>query len=57
MSDPLERVIHYHDSTKHHFHRYARSAGQMDWSTQPAPFRRYLGAPLILLDRASANRA
>ncbi len=34
-------VIHYHDRTKHHYHRYARSAGRMDWKNQPVPFRFY----------------
>ncbi len=31
----------YHEATKHHFHRYARSPGYMDWANQPAAFRRY----------------
>ena len=47
--DPLEVVIHYHQETKHHFSRYARSLGYMDWANQPDPFRRYKGAPLIAL--------
>ena len=41
----------YHDATKHHFHRYARSLGYLDWATQPDPFRRYAGAPLLDLPR------
>jgi SagB-type dehydrogenase family enzyme len=44
----------YHDRTKHHFHRYARSLGYLDWATQPDPFRRFAGAPLIDLARTSA---
>lgn len=40
----------YHERTKHHPHRYARSLGFLDWSTQPDPFRRWLGAPLLPLD-------
>jgi SagB-type dehydrogenase family enzyme len=36
-----EIIDAYHQATKHHFHRYARSAGYMDWANQPAPFRRY----------------
>jgi SagB-type dehydrogenase family enzyme len=44
------RTIHkYHEATKHHFHRYARSAGFMDWDNQPNPFRLYEGAPLAFL--------
>ena len=39
----------YHQRTKHAFQRFARSAGYLDWSNQPAPFRRYAGAPLTLL--------
>ncbi|MDF0644487.1 MAG: SagB/ThcOx family dehydrogenase [Nitrospira sp.] len=35
--------------TKHHFHRYARSLGYLDWGNQPDPFRRYAGAELIRL--------
>ena len=45
----LETVYHYHDRTKHHFGRYARSAGHMDWATKPFPFRRHHGAALKIL--------
>jgi SagB-type dehydrogenase family enzyme len=48
-TDPIDRVIHYHVRTKHHFNRYARSLGFLDWANQPDPFRRYQGAPLIRL--------
>src|SRR6516225_5553962 len=44
-----ELVVAYHDRTKHHFHRFAASAGYMDWATQPDPFRRYEGASLVRL--------
>jgi len=47
--DPLDVVIRYHQETKHHFFRYARAPGHMDWANQPDPFRRYQGAPLIPL--------
>ena len=47
--DPLEMVMRYHQQTKHHFSRYARSLGYMDWANQPDPFRRYEGSPLIPL--------
>ena len=49
MSDPLTQIFAYHQATKHHFHAYARGPGQLDWATQPNPFRRYEGAPLIAL--------
>ena len=42
-------AVRYHDSTKHHFNRFARSLGYLDWATQPDPFRRYAGAPLRAL--------
>jgi SagB-type dehydrogenase family enzyme len=42
-------ALAYHDSTKHHFGRFARSAGYLDWHTQPDPFRRYAGAPVVQL--------
>ena len=42
-------VIEYHDRTKHHYHRYARSAGHMDWDNQPVPFRFYEGSRQVLL--------
>ena len=49
MSEPLEQVLTYHQQTKHHFNAYARSLGYLDWATQPDPFRRYRGAPVIEL--------
>lgn len=48
-ADPISRTIHYHDQTKHHFSRYARSLGYLDWANQPDPFRRFVGAPLFPL--------
>ena len=34
-------IIRYHEESKHHYDRYARSAGYMDWDNQPNPFRFY----------------
>jgi len=48
-TDPIDRVIHYHTQTKHHFNRYARALGYLDWANQPDPFRRFEGAPLMAL--------
>ena len=46
----MEKTIRgYHERTKHHYRRFARSAGYLDWATQPDPFRRYTGARLIAL--------
>lgn len=49
-----DAAIHYHERTKHHFQRYARSLGYMDWANQPGPFRRYHGAPLLRLPFANS---
>ncbi len=46
-TDPVDQVIRYHVQTKHHFNRYARSLGFLDWANQPDPFRRFEGAQLI----------
>ncbi|MCI0500011.1 MAG: SagB/ThcOx family dehydrogenase, partial [Planctomycetales bacterium] len=37
----VEEIIGYHEATKHHYDRYARSPGYMDWENQPNPFRFY----------------
>jgi SagB-type dehydrogenase family enzyme len=49
-------ALHYHQNTKHHFNRFARSLGHLDWATQPDPFRRYAGAPVIPLPRDIVER-
>ena len=50
-ADPnkLDRIIAYHDRTKHHPERYARGPGGLDWATQPDPFRRFHGSPVLEL--------
>ncbi|MBI3610133.1 MAG: SagB/ThcOx family dehydrogenase [Nitrospirae bacterium] len=50
MIDDLERIITYHQATKHNLDRYAPGPHGLDWATQPDPFRRYAAAPLIKLD-------
>jgi SagB-type dehydrogenase family enzyme len=45
----VKDIINYHEATKHHYDRYARSAGSMDWQNQPNPFRSYKGAPALPL--------
>jgi nitroreductase len=47
----LEQVLEYHQATVHHLNRFARGPGYLDWATQPDPFRRYRGAPLLPLER------
>ncbi len=54
-SDPVDQVINYHIRTKHHFNRYARSLGFLDWVNQPDPFRRYEGAQLFPLPLLEAD--
>jgi SagB-type dehydrogenase family enzyme len=51
VSGGIERALAYHERTKHHPHRFARSLGYLDWKNQPDPFRRYEGAELIALAR------
>lgn len=55
MNKSLQTVFRYHEETKHAQHRYARSLGYMDWSTQPDPFRNYNGAESIELPLAIDN--
>lgn len=55
MDNNLQTVLHYHETTKHHQHRYARSLGYMDWATQPNPFREYKGTKKIALPLALNN--
>lgn len=49
MPTPSEIARAYHQVTKHHVMRQARSLGYLDWDTQPDPFRRFEGAPLVEL--------
>lgn len=60
-ADPVAAALAYHQRTKHHLHRYARSAGYLDWATQPDPFRTFAGAPAVPLplvaDRLSPTYA
>ena len=42
-------AVWYHQRSKHQVGRFAPSLGYMDWATQPDPFRRYIGAPLVSL--------
>ncbi len=54
---PFQTVLDYHEATKHHYHRYARSAGAMDWANQPVPFRFYEGLTPIRLPLAGEDPA
>ncbi len=39
-----QQTLEYHHRSVHHFGRYARSLGYMDWDHQPNPFRFFEGA-------------
>jgi SagB-type dehydrogenase family enzyme len=49
MKDKTQLVIRYHQRTKHHPGRYAKSPGFLDWANEPDPFRRYEGAAILSL--------
>jgi SagB-type dehydrogenase family enzyme len=49
MPDALADIIAYHERTKHHPERYANGPHGLDWASQPNPFRRFTGAPLVRL--------
>lgn len=51
----LQPVYDFHQATKHRFEAFARGPGYLDWATQPDPFRRYKGAPLIRLETVAPN--
>lgn len=53
-ADPGARVRAYHEGTKHHFNRFARSLGYLDWAAQPRPFRSFAGTDRVPLFPAPA---
>ena len=53
--DAVDDIIAYHDRTKHHPQRYARGPGGLDWATQPDPFRRFDGSPVLKLPLADRD--
>lgn len=50
-SAALAVVRDYHQRSKHRFEAYAAGPGTLDWDEQPAPFRRFSGAPGLGLPR------
>jgi SagB-type dehydrogenase family enzyme len=48
-------ALEYHEATKHHFNRFAQSAGYLDWATQPDPFRRFAGAQVVELPHEAVS--
>ena len=53
--DAVNDIICYHDRTKHHPGRYALGPGGLDWATQPDPFRRFVGSPVLKLPLADRD--
>ena len=51
----LRQVYAYHFESKHRPERYAPGPGGLDWSTQPNPFRAYVGAPRVALPLQTAG--
>ncbi len=49
------RAIYYHERTKHHLDRLAKSLGYLDWANQPEPFRFYEGTKKIELPLLKAD--
>lgn len=54
-SDSITIALSYHQRSKHHQERYARSLGYLDWASQPDPFRTYEGAERMELPLAAAG--
>jgi SagB-type dehydrogenase family enzyme len=52
MPDDLQTVLNYHTATKHRSNAYSRAPSRLNWASQPVPFRRYVGSPLIHLQRS-----
>ena len=42
-------IFDYHNVTKHHYQKFAKSPGYMDWANQPEPFRYFKGQSPIHL--------
>lgn len=53
----MNTVYDYHQRTKHRFNAYAKGPDFLDWDTQPNPYRRFAGSPLITLPLAAEHCA
>lgn len=47
--EAFQKIVDYHELSKHGYHRLAPNLGYMDWENQPDPFRRYEGAESVPL--------
>lgn len=52
-----DKVTHYHETTKHHLHRYAAGPDALDWDDQPEAFRWFNDAPKTDLPLVADNIA
>lgn len=52
----MKSIKTYHEETKHHFSRYARSLGYLDWANQPHPFRFYKNTETVSLRRIFTDK-
>ena len=52
-----DAIVSYHQRSKHHLDRYAFGPDGMDWANQPDPFRRFVGAPELLLPLSADLRS
>jgi len=52
----LDVTLAYHERSKHRPSSFAPALGYLDWDTQPDPFRRFEGAPLLPLDLVTVGR-
>ncbi len=50
-SEKLKQIYEYHQATKHSFAKYANGPDNLDWANQPNPFRCYVGAPFLALQK------
>jgi len=52
-----QSLVEYHERSKHRVNHYAPGPGELDWATQPNPFREFRGAPQIGLPLAADTLA
>ncbi len=55
--EALRTVRLYHRASSHHPRAFAPGPGELDWASQPDPFRRYAGAPLLPLEHVPLERS
>jgi SagB-type dehydrogenase family enzyme len=57
MNNDLTSIFAYHQRTKHYMHRYAAGPREMDWASQPDPFRSFEGCVRLELPLPSDEGA